>query len=186
MKSRYPPAPRTGYPVQFQPFLQVVKQVTRCYRAGHAHSIADAADKPGWKQFQQLPEFSAARSSCSNSGSLNSSATCASSFRWSSPQSSGTASANKRSTGCRRRRQRQRFFQPDKRNLYVLGAFDPAMRNGHALAEPGAAEPFPGAQALEDFSLAQIFTVAGQLFADQFEQTLFAAAVNVAVNSLRA
>jgi hypothetical protein len=49
------------------------------------------------------------------------------------------------------------------------------VRDGHALAEAGAAESFPGTEALENLALAEFVAVAGQFLADDFEQALLAA-----------
>jgi hypothetical protein len=60
------------------------------------------------------------------------------------------------------------------------------VRDGHALAESGAAETLAGTEALENLALAEFVAVAGQFLADDFEQPLLAAALNVTTNPLRA
>ena len=81
--------------------------------------------------------------------------------------------------------ERNGFFQANECSLDVLAALDSAMWNSDTIAKPGAAQALPRTQALKNFSLAQIITVAGYFLADGFQQSFFAAAVNIAANSFR-
>lgn len=81
--------------------------------------------------------------------------------------------------------ERNGFLQTDKRSLDILTALDAAMRNGNTISQAGAAQAFPGTEALKNFSFAQIFTVICQFFADGFQQALLAVAVHVAMYTFR-
>lgn len=81
--------------------------------------------------------------------------------------------------------ERNGFFQADEGSVDLIAALDPAMWNSDAIAKPGAAQTLPGTETFKNFSLAQIVTVSGELFADDFQQAFFTAAVYMATNSFR-
>lgn len=80
---------------------------------------------------------------------------------------------------------RNGFFQTDECSVDLIAALDPAMWNSDTIAKAGTAQTFPGAETFKNFSLAQIVTVTGEFFADDFQQAFFTAAVYMAADSFR-
>jgi hypothetical protein len=59
------------------------------------------------------------------------------------------------------------------------------MGNGNAFAQPCAAKALARAQTFENLPFGEVFAVAGQFLADEFEQALLAAALDVELNPFR-